>query len=299
VNFVKVPKLFSKTFLSNLIIKRHITLVHINSLLAKEIAPAARRLGCKVIFHLREDLEFFQKDLPFVKKWANRVIVISKSMTPFLQALKIRAEVVYNSFEAPALLTPAPKKVSRNKEIFVVGTIETRKGQYLAVQALSRLIQNETALRLNIVGAVLHSEKTYLRKLKKEIREFGLEKQVKFWGTQNEMSSIYQQADLVLIPSLAEPFGRVAIEAGYYGKPVICSNRGGLPEIVVNGKTGFVFNPDKLNDLADKVEQFLNLSQKEKLAMGLKGQERVLKLFNVETMIHKIKKIYEEELENQ
>jgi glycosyltransferase involved in cell wall biosynthesis len=88
----------------------------------------------------------------------------------------------------------------------------------------------------------------------------------------------------------------VAIEAGYYGKPVICSNRGGLPEIIVNGKTGLVFNPDKKNDLSAKVLQFLELSSKEKLAMGLNARERVLSVFNVETMVTKIKKIYEEEL---
>jgi galacturonosyltransferase len=94
----------------------------------------------------------------------------------------------------------------------------------------------------------------------------------------------------------ASKLGRVAIEAGYYSKPVICSNRGGLPEIIVNGKTGFVFDPDLKNDLADKIEKFIKLSSKEKLAMGLNARERVLKVFNVETMVNKIKKIYEIEL---
>jgi len=296
VDFVKVPKLFSKTFLSNLIIKRHIALVHLNSLLAKEMAPLSYQLGRKVIFHLREDLDLFQKDLPFVKKWAHRSIVISKSMTLALKPLKIKHEVVYNSFEASPHLKKSNPSASKYVELFVIGTIENRKGQLLAVEALATLIKKYPLLRLNMVGTVLHSEKNYLRKLKKEIKKDQLEKQIKFWGSQSDMAVIYAQADLVLIPSLAEPFGRVAIEAGYYSKPVICSNRGGLPEIIVNGKTGLIFNPDRQNDLAEKIELFLNLSSKEKLAMGLNARERVLKTFNVETMVNKIKKIYEEEL---
>ena len=296
VNFVKVPKLFSKTFLSNLMIKRNIALVHINSLLAKELAPVTKKLGRKVVFHLREDLAFFEKDLPFVKKWADRTIIISKSMAPALEPFKIKADVVYNSFESPIFKKLASKK-SNTLEVFIVGTIENRKGQHLVIEALPTLVKKYPEFKLNIVGSVLHSEKSYLRKLKKEIKQNRLEKQVKFWGAQSEMTAIYAQADLVLIPSLAEPFGRVAIEAGYYGKPVICSNRGGLPEIIVNGKTGLVFNPDKKNDLSAKVLQFLDLSSKEKLAMGLNARERVLSVFNVETMVTKIKKIYEEELD--
>jgi len=295
VNFVRIPKLFSKTFLSNLIIKRNITLVHVNSLLAKEIAPLAKHLGCKVVFHLREDLDFFQKDLPFVKKWADRAIVISKSMVPNLKLLKIKHEVVYNSFEAPALKKPTLKKID-TVEIFIVGTIENRKGQHLAIAALPAVIKKHPKLKLNIVGSVLHSEKSYLRKLKKDIKQNRLERHVKFWGAQIDMEKIYTQANLIMIPSLAEPFGRVAIEAGAYGKPVLCSNRGGLPEIIVNGKTGLVFNPDKPNDLAHQLDFFLKLSKQDQLKMGQAGRERVLKVFNVETMVNKIKKIYEEEL---
>jgi glycosyltransferase involved in cell wall biosynthesis len=248
-----------------------------------------------VIFHLREDLDFFQKDLPFVNKWADRAIVISKSMETPLKSLKIKYDVVYNSFVATTLKNLSSKH-SNYFEIFVVGTIESRKGQLLAIHALPALLKKFPQLRLNIVGTVLHSEKSYLRKLKKEIKQLKIEKYVKFWGPQNEMASIYTQADLVLIPSLAEPFGRVAIEAGYYGKSVICSNRGGLPEIVMNGKTGFVFNPEKKNDLVNKVEQFLNLTKKVKDQMGANARNRVLKVFNIETMVNKIKKIYEEEL---
>ena len=56
-----------------------------------------------------------------------------------------------------------------------------------------------------------------------------------------EPSKAYKQADIVIVPSLwEEPFGRTAIEAMSYGIPVIASNIGGLKNIVIDGKTGYL-----------------------------------------------------------
>lgn len=70
-------------------------------------------------------------------------------------------------------------------------------------------------------------------------REWGLEKKVVFLGNQNPVEEIYSIGDLFLMPSETESFGLSALEAMSCGMPVITSNAGGLPEINVDGVTGF------------------------------------------------------------
>lgn len=59
------------------------------------------------------------------------------------------------------------------------------------------------------------------------------------------------------VQDLAEPFGRVVIEAYAHGVPVIVSNRGGLPEIVEEGRTGHIFEPDDPSALRSLLERFV------------------------------------------
>jgi glycosyltransferase involved in cell wall biosynthesis len=61
-----------------------------------------------------------------------------------------------------------------------------------------------------------------------------------------KIEEIFNNIDCLIVPTIInEAFGRVIIEAFSYGIPVVCSNRGGMPEIVDHQKTGFLFDPDQ------------------------------------------------------
>jgi L-malate glycosyltransferase len=70
-------------------------------------------------------------------------------------------------------------------------------------------------------------------------REAGFCEDVSFLGSQNSVEEIYSIGDLFLLPSESESFGLAALEAMACGVPVISSNAGGLPELVIDGETGF------------------------------------------------------------
>lgn len=103
-------------------------------------------------------------------------------------------------------------------------------------------------------------------KLHKQAKDLGL-KTVRFFGNvaQQELRSVYNIADVNLVPSRREPFGLVAIEAMGCGAPVIATNQGGLPDFV-NESVGGLVEPEDPVDLANKILEVLTRKD---------GEERV------------------------
>jgi N-acetyl-alpha-D-glucosaminyl L-malate synthase BshA len=79
-------------------------------------------------------------------------------------------------------------------------------------------------------------------------RELGIYEQIRFVGKQEQMEDILAVADLFILPSEYESFGLAALEAMAAGVPLISTNVGGLPEININGKTGYL---SEVGDVAD------------------------------------------------
>lgn len=78
------------------------------------------------------------------------------------------------------------------------------------------------------------------------------------WVPHEEVGNYYAACDAVIMPSRWEAFGLVAVEAMKYGKPVIVSNRGALPEIIKDGENGCVFdfdNPQTLKSILYKLNK--------------------------------------------
>ncbi|MFA5856779.1 MAG: glycosyltransferase family 4 protein [Candidatus Pacearchaeota archaeon] len=74
----------------------------------------------------------------------------------------------------------------------------------------------------------------------------------------NEVSKFHSSADVLVCPSLYESVGYVNLEAMSTGLPIVASNTGGIPEFVIDKKTGLLFEPGNPADLAEKIENLLN-----------------------------------------
>ncbi|NOY88988.1 MAG: glycosyltransferase family 4 protein [FCB group bacterium] len=102
---------------------------------------------------------------------------------------------------------------------------------------------------------------------------------------------IYPLLDVIVVPSLwEEPFGRIVPEAYVYGLPVIVSKRGGLPEIVDEGITGYIFDPDRENDFEKKLKLFLE--DKELLNRLSENCLKKAREFSVEKVVEKYIDVY-------
>lgn len=109
------------------------------------------------------------------------------------------------------------------------------------------------------------------------------------WVPRSELDRYIDQSDAVIMPSRWEAFGFVAVEAMRRAVPVIVSNRGALPEIVVDGLTGIVFDLDRPKELAARLSR---TSRAELHEMGLNGHRRFLELFTADRMSREMSAIY-------
>ncbi|WP_353779403.1 N-acetyl-alpha-D-glucosaminyl L-malate synthase BshA [Winogradskyella sp. 3972H.M.0a.05] len=114
-------------------------------------------------------------------------------------------------------------------------------------------IQKEMPAKLMMVGE--GPEKEPAERL---CRKLGISDKVVFFGNSNEIDKILCFSDLFLLPSLTESFGLAALEAMASGVPVISSNTGGIPEVNVQGVTGFLSNVNDVEDMSKNAIHILS-----------------------------------------
>ena len=97
----------------------------------------------------------------------------------------------------------------------------------------------------------------------------------------------------ILLPSVAESFGVVLLEAQATRLPVIATSVGSTYQAMVDGVTGFIVPSQDSNAIADKLLFLMNNPAK-RVAMGLAGREYVTRNFNIETLNDRLVEIYED-----
>jgi glycosyltransferase involved in cell wall biosynthesis len=130
---------------------------------------------------------------------------------------------------------------SKRRPVFgYMGALNKNKGVDLLIWEFSH---NKIDNELLIFG---DGTEDYLDKLRKISEKHA---HIKYMGYEKP-EEIFKKIDCLIVPSLInEAFGRVIIEAYSFGIPVIGSNRGGIPELIDNSYTGYIFNPDDRNAL--------------------------------------------------
>ena len=122
------------------------------------------------------------------------------------------------------------------------------------------------------------------------VKKNNLEDKILFLGNSNEIDKILCYSDLFLLPSEKESFGLSALEAMANGVPVISSNTGGITEVNINNKTGFV---SKIGDIKDMTVNALTLLKNKNLHLKFKKQARIqAELFNLENIVNQYESIY-------
>ena len=214
-------------------------------------------------------------------------VIIANSNNAKLDLQKICKKKVIN-IHPPSLIKFIKKKVKKNKKKFytviTVGMLNKVKGVDTMIKAF-----NEIELK-NIVFLVLGAgkEKGNLEKL---IHKYGLEKRVFLLGRINSPEKFYLNSDLFIHASHHEGFPNAVVEAINYNLPVICSNcKGGIKEIILNGKGGDLFPVGNHKILANKITAFFKDQKplKKKLILARNN----IKKYTLKNNVEKYNKLF-------
>ncbi|HKS95568.1 MAG TPA: glycosyltransferase family 4 protein [Terriglobia bacterium] len=156
--------------------------------------------------------------------------------------------------------------------------LEKGKGIDTVIQSLPKVLQSVPHASLVVVGDGDH--RTLLEALAARL---GVREKVRFVGHVDEhaLKEFYRQAELFVMPSRQEGFGLVFLEAMAFGKPAVGGNFGGIPEIVVEGVTGYVVEYGNVEALADRLTCLLT-NESLRRRMGAAGKQRVIENYGFE-----------------
>jgi glycosyltransferase involved in cell wall biosynthesis len=173
-----------------------------------------------------------------------------------------------------------------------VGRLVRWKGQDVLLKAAARLTDRLPDLRVLIAGSAPPRDRAFAGELRRLIRDLRLQERVTMLGQTDDVPSVMQALDLLVLPSREpEPFGRVVVEAMACGKPVVATARGGPLEIVVPERTGLLVMPDAPAALAGAIERLASDPDGAR-AMGRAGQRRVEEHFTAERTAWRVADVY-------
>jgi glycosyltransferase involved in cell wall biosynthesis len=154
---------------------------------------------------------------------------------------------------------------SRELRILFLGNVIERKGLHSVLQAL--FILHPSTLRrgsgqafsLNIVGS-LTNDPAYVKAMQKQVIVNGLSSIVHLHGALDNglLKEMLRQAHILVVPSSYEGFGIVYLEGMAFGLPAIGTTAGAASEIIANGETGYLVEPDDSKTLAARLTSFAN-----------------------------------------
>ncbi len=222
---------------------------------------------CRIVAH------FHNKGVrSFENRWYNKLlyrsffngistIFLSERLVPeFKQFLNL--EKVYicpNGIKSNVMSTRRDLKLSKPFEIMFLSNMMQEKGVYVLLETCKKLVDAGADFKCSFIGKWADiTENAFSKK----VNEYGLKNYVVAHGPKYgiEKRPFFETADLLVFPTFyhGETFGLVLLEAMDFSLPVIGTDVGGIPDVIEDGKTGFVVPPKDSQSLTDKILFLIN-----------------------------------------
>jgi glycosyltransferase involved in cell wall biosynthesis len=199
-----------------------------------------------------------------------------------------RAEVVYNGVDvagidaaaaAPAALAPRP---GPGPIVGMVANLDRRKNPLDLVEATARLVPHFPTLQVLLVGAF--PDAAYRDEVLGRAQTLGIDSHITVTGFQASPFPLINACDVIALPTRRDPFPIALLEAMALRKPVVATAVGGIPEMVVDGETGFVVASGDVDALAARLDTLLR-DRERRRAMGEAGRRRMETVFTLDGFV--------------
>lgn len=207
-------------------------------------------------------------------KGSTKVIAISndvkKSLIEYLGIPEKHISVIYNGIDTSRFTTNIQKDLNNPVRLIYVGRLIKEKGVQSTLEALGNLSKG-LKWTFDIIG-----DGSYRKKIEQQVNALELRDRVHFMGNCGNVPEILKGHDVFIhMPEWAEGFGITIIEAMAAGLLCICREKGGIPEIVTNGKDGILIHSKEeltevLSDILSRSEKYQIVKLRENAAIRAK-----------------------------
>lgn len=205
----------------------------------------------------------------------------------------IGACTIYNGLEESWFSSSAKPGHESPPFVLYCGRFTQEKGVDILLQAWSAFARHQGSCGVHLWlvgdGPERHS-------LEKMACELGVQDSVRFLGAVQDMEQLkrlYRGALALVLPSRSEGLGNVLLEAGACGTVCIGSSVGGIPEVIADGETGFLFPPGDVDALARTIAHVLEMPETERRQMGERARQRIREHFSLERVVEQYIELYQ------
>tara|TARA_R110002110_G_scaffold415858_2_gene658598 strand:- start:37294 stop:38436 length:1143 start_codon:yes stop_codon:yes gene_type:complete len=233
---------------------------------------------------------------PFVQKY----IALSKELEGYLiEKISIspdRVVQIYNGvdslkFSSKDKTQSAPFKPEQSHpiNIIAVGRLQAVKNFQSLIEAALHLIQTGCDnFQIQIIGDGAEKEN-----LQQQAKRLGVDEYINFLGNRNDVAELLLESDIFVLPSVIEGVSNTILEAMSCGLPIVASNVGGNPELVIDQRTGFLFESKNSVALAQALGKYF-LDENMRLEHGMNSRKRVEQQFSLDRMVLQYQSTYQQ-----
>ncbi len=174
-----------------------------------------------------------------------------------------------------------------NLVVGTTGRLTHIKGHRYLIEAAGKIVSSRPDTTFVFLG-----DGELLDELKNMASISGIEENIKFLGWRQDVAEVISTFDVFVLPSLNEGMGRVLVEAMALGKPIVASGIGGIPDLVADGKNGYLVPVGDVEVLAARIRRLLDDPEKRE-KMGNAGKRYAVN-FSADAMVEKIDQLYHE-----
>lgn len=200
--------------------------------------------------------------------------------------------IVRCGIDMATLPAPTPSSDAGPARIICVGRLSPEKGYFGLLEALAAIAAADGEFQLVIVG-----DGPQMAAVKARAAELGLADHIRFAGALPEAETLGEiaRADVLVLPSLMEGLPVVLMEAMAMGRPVLASRVAGIPELVEEERSGYLFTPSDWGDLAQSLAALLSCRD-DWQDMGRIGRARIEEEFKVELSASRMARLFSGEV---